>query len=158
MAPRQLPSSVNGMQPEPNAPPPPTPVHEPEIVFLGKVVRIGLLAFRGATQLAALVGIFFGVSQMVPTADTPATVAPHFVWFCIGIPPLVSTTWLFGRGRFPMLAMGIALWAGPSFLADDSDYGYIIRFFASLVALSVLFVWRTVFDLSLRAETNSKSA
>jgi ABC-type amino acid transport system permease subunit len=143
--------------------PPPPAGHEPEIVFLGKVVHVGLLVFRGATMLAALLGIAYGVSQMLgfgPSAadggvKTAPTIAPHFVWFCIGIPPLVSIRWLFGRGRWLMLALGIALWIGPNFLESDSDYGYIIRFFASLVALSVLFVWRTVFDLCLRAKSGN---
>lgn len=137
-------------------PPPPAPVREPEIVFLGKVVRIGLRVFRGATQLAALLGIFYGVSQVLPGTNDSPPIAPQFVWLCIGIPPLVSTTWLFGPGKWLMLALGLLLWIGPHFLEGDSDYGYILRFFASLVAISVLFVWRTVFDLSLRAESAGK--
>ena len=33
-------------------------------------------------------------------------------------------------------------------LWQPTDYGYLIRFFASLVAVSVLLVWRTVFALT----------
>lgn len=145
-------------------PAPPTPPHEPEIEFLRKVARFALLAFRVATVTAGAVAIGFAGARIVdppmveewgiigitpgPIGKTLEPIAPYFVWLCIGIPPLLPTRWLFGRGRWLMLLVGVALWFGPSRLEGDSDYGYIIRFFASLVAVSVLLVWKTVFALT----------
>ena len=144
--------------------PPPGPVlttREPEIEFLGKVVRFALVAFRAATVTAgavavvhALMGIF--APAVVPgymgigfdAGPTTAPIAPSFVWLCVGIPPLLPIRWLFGRGRWPMLLVGLALWSGPHWLEGDAEYGYLIRFFASLVALSVLVVWKTIFALT----------
>ncbi len=136
-----------------------TQPREPEIEFLGKIVRVMLAGFRVATILAstvavahALRGIFapavvpWGPSVDAPLAPEP--IAPYFVWLCVGIPPLLPITWLFGRGRWPMLLVGLALWSGPHWLEGDAEYGYLIRFFASLVALSVLVVWKTVFALT----------
>lgn len=146
-----------------SAPPagPTTPPREPEIEFLGKIVRFALVAFRAATVTAgavavvhALVGIF--APAVVPGAigigfdalPTTAPIAPCFVWLCVGIPPLLPIRWLFGRGRWLMLSVGLALWSVPHWLEGDAEYGYLIRFFASLVALSVLVVWKTIFALT----------
>jgi len=147
-----------------SAPPPgpATTTREPEIEFLGKVVRFGLVAFRAATVTAgavsvvyALLGIFAPaqVTVWMPTLDEATAtatepIAPSFVWLCVGIPPLLPTGWLFGRGRWLMLAVGLALWGGPHWLEGDAEYGYLIRFFATLVALSVLVVWKTIFALT----------
>lgn len=142
-----------------------TTPHEPEIEFLGKLVRKALLGFRGAAGLAGVAALVYAaanfvdppavevstVPDMTPGPVTIHPIAPYFVWLCIGIPPLVPVRWLFGRGRWPMLLVGLVLWIGPSWLQGDSDYGYIIRFFASLVAVSVLLVWKTVFALTERA-------
>lgn len=142
---------------------PATTTREPEIEFLGKVVRFGLVAFRAATVTAgaiavvyALLGIFLlGIfapaampGMIFSTIPTTAPIAPSFVWLCVGIPPLLPIGWLFGRGRWPMLAVGLALWSGPHWLEGDAEYGYLIRFFATLVALSVLVVWKTIFALT----------
>ena len=146
----------------PHPAPPRTEVatpREPEIEFLGKVVQFALLAFRAATVTAGAVALAYGVygianPQTVTYIDYIAVgprlepIAPYFVWLCVGIPPLLPTGWLFGRGRWAMLLVGLALWLGPHALDGDSDYGYLIRFFASLVAVSVLLVWRTVFALT----------
>lgn len=145
--------------PHPEPPPPDlvTP-REPEIEFLGKVVQFALLAFRTTTVTAGAVAFAYGVygianPQMVMYYDLGPRlepIAPYFVWLCIGIPPLLPTGWLFGHGCWPMLLVGLALWLGPHALDGDSEYGYLIRFFASLVAVSVLLVWRTVFALTRR--------
>ena len=145
----------------------PAPPREPEIEFLGKLVRRALLAFRGATALAGAAAIGYAAVKFAdpppvtlpdygtitpsPVGEAPGPIAPFFVWLCIGIPPLVPTRWLFGRGRWPMLLVGILLWLVPSRLEGDSDYGYIIRFFASLVAIAVLGVWRVCFGLTRAA-------
>jgi len=142
---------------QPATTPPPSPPREPEIEFLGKVVAFGLLMFRAATVTGALVAVAYGVANIVDPPYYPfmtmgvgggRMVAPFFVWFCIGIPPLLPVKWLFGGGRWSMLLVGIALWFGPMWLEGDHDYGFILRFFASLVAVSVLLVWKTVFALT----------
>jgi hypothetical protein len=145
----------------------PTPPREPEIEFLGKVVRLLLLAFRAATVGAALVALGYGLIHMAdPPRDmsagtgeigAPLPIAPYFVWLCIGIPPLLPIRWLFGRGRWPMLVVGAALWCGPMGLEGDHEYGWLIRFFASLVAVSVLLVWKTIFALTQRTDVPDRA-
>jgi len=144
----------------PAAPPGPAFLgkREPEIEFLGKVVRCGLLALRGLFLLgglAAIAGAVYltfepaaGASEPAPIPPLATRVATSTVWWCLGVPLLLPTGWLFGRGRWPMLAAGLALWFGPCWLEGDHSYGFVIRFFASFVAVSVLLVWRAVFALT----------
>jgi len=77
----------------------------------------------------------------------------YVVWFCIGIPPLLPIAWLFGRGRWLMLAVGAAIWFLPMWLPGDHEFGWLLRFFATVVALSVLFVWKTIFALTRKHTT-----
>lgn len=144
----------------PDAPPQPPFIvpREPEIEFLGKVVRIGLWALRGffwLAGLAALVGSVFLVTSPEAQMSEPGPVPPvgeriadSLTWWCLGVPLLLPSGWLVGRGRWPMLFAGLALWFGPMLVDGDHRYGFVIRFFASLVAVSVLLVWRTVFSLT----------
>ena len=46
-----------------------------------------------------------------------------------------------------LLSVSLALWFLPVALGDDSDYGYILRIFATLVAFLSLAVWRTLWRL-----------
>ena len=143
-----------------SAPPPPDFIspHEPEIEFLGKVVHICLRVLRvffwlfGAISVASAVYLVGNpeVQQSEPSPLPPLSqlVAHHLTWWCLGIPLLLSADWLFGRGRWLMLGVGLLLWLAPHALPGDHPYGYILRFFASLVAVSVLLVWRTVFALT----------
>jgi len=136
------------------------PPREPEIEFLGKVVAFMLLAFRAATMCAALVAIGYGMTNIIDPPRYPANleglggepmpIAPYFVWLCIGIPPLLPVKSLFGRGCWLVLAISAALWIGPGWLEGDHEYGWLIRFFASLVPVSVLFVWKTIYALTQR--------
>lgn len=147
------------MPPDANPPTHSLPPREPEIEFLGKVVRFGLLALRGVTVIAAICAIAYGfvsfgeIRPFIGGFDggiprNALFYAPSVVWFCIGIPPLLPVKWLFGRGRWPMLALGVALWFGPMWLDCDHEYGWLLRFFSTVVALSVLFVWKTIFALT----------
>jgi hypothetical protein len=52
-------------------PPMPTPPREPEIEFLGKVVRFMLLAFRAATVCAALVALGYGLIHIAAQPRHP---------------------------------------------------------------------------------------
>ncbi len=136
--------------------------HEPEIEFLGRLARRALQALRGlfftagcAATLYGVLGVLWprldvvrGLVHGVFWADEPQPPVHRFVWLCVGIPLLLPTDWLFGRGRLPMLALGTALWFGPALLADDSDYGFVLRLFASLVAVATLLVWRTLSGLT----------
>jgi hypothetical protein len=74
--------------------------------------------------------------------------APHVLWLCIGLPLVVRTDWLFGRGRGPMLAVGVVLWVAPVWLPGDHEWGAVVRAFATFVACSSLLVWRTLFGLT----------
>lgn len=148
------------MRAMPDAPPKVLHVvpREPEIEFLGKVVRIGLWTLRGffwLAGLAALAGSTYLVANPESLVSEPGPVAPlaervvdGLTWWCLGVPLLLPSRWLVGRARWPMLLAGLALWLGPMFVDGDHRYGFVIRFFASLVAVSVLLVWRTVFSLT----------
>jgi len=143
--------------PDANPPTSSLPPREAEIEVLGKVVRVGLLALRGVLILAAmaatvvgLIGIVHPPSSIIRLGDggEPMTRAPMFTLLCIGIPPLLPIRWLFGRGRWPMLVVGAILWFLPMWLDGDHEYGWLLRFFATVVALSVLVVWKTIFALT----------
>lgn len=132
--------------------------HEPEIEFLGKVVRIGLWVLRGFfwfAGLAAIAGSTYLVlnpeslmSEPGPVPPLADRIADGLTWWCLGVPLMLPSGWLVGRGRWVMLVAGLALWIGPMLVDGDHRYGFVIRFFASLVAISVLLVWRTVFALT----------
>lgn len=147
-------------------PPNVAPPREPEIEFLAKVVRFALLALRFAAGTAGVVAIAFGVATItgvravnpyVPASPNDGSIsgpvtatAPDVVWLCIGIPLVLPIAFTFGRGRWPLLALGALLWFGPMALDGDHPWGWLIRVFASLVACSVLFVWKTLWSLTQR--------
>ncbi len=131
---------------------------EREIELFAKVVRVFLRAGRvlfavvGAAAIAASVYALADPAVVYSEADPlpplSARIAHGAVWWCLGIPLLVPVRWLFGRGRWPMLALGLLLWLLPMLLAGDPAYCFVIRFFASFVAVSVLAVWRTLYALA----------
>jgi hypothetical protein len=132
----------------PTETPPPQAITEPEIRFLAQVIGACLLLFRVATVIAASYSIYHALAGIHGNAET----ARFYVWLCIGLPPLLPVRWLFSRAGALLVLPGLLLWFGPGQLSDDSDYGYIIRIFATGVALSVLLVWRTVYRLLPSAE------
>jgi hypothetical protein len=140
-----------------NAPLPGAP-REPEIELLARIARRGLIAARCVLFVAGLGAIAFAViaagghAATAPGAEDSAAarVAHHAVWVCAGLPLLLRTDWLLGRGRLPMLGVGIVLWFGPAAVDGDHEYGFVLRMFASLVACATLLVWRTVFALTRR--------
>ena len=125
---------------------------------MGRVVTIFLRALRclfalaGASMIGAAVYMTVDPTSVMSAAEPipplAKLIAGNLVWCCIGIPLLLPTKWLFGRGRWPMLLVGFLLWFGPMGIEGDHDYGWLIRFFASLVAVSVLSVWKTIFALT----------
>jgi hypothetical protein len=143
---------------QPTETPPVLTPRDPEIEILGKVVRVFLRAARAVLALVGAIVIAGSIyvvlhpetvmSEQEPIPPLPALVAFNLVWWCLGIPFLLPVKFLFGRGRWPLLVVGGALWFGPMLLEGDHSYGYLIRFFASLVAVSVLFVWKSVFALT----------
>ncbi len=122
------------------------PPREPEIEALGRIARRAIRTIRTVLWLGGAVAVGFGLYQALgqPAA---AVSARGFVWTCVGLPLLAPVPWLFGRGRWPALAAGALLWFGPSLLPDDPEYGFVLRFFASLVACLTLLVWRTLATL-----------
>jgi hypothetical protein len=64
---------------------------------------------------------------------------------------VVRTDWLFGRGRWWALGLGASLCFGAVLLPGDHAYGWVLRFFASLIACATLLVWRTVWGLTRHA-------
>ncbi len=140
-------------------PSPPTPL-EPEIEFLGNVARRTLAGLRAVLFVAGVVAVGFAVRTLAstpiddgsPAAATPSPTGGLFgmVWLCAGLPLLSPVDWLFGRGRFVALAGAVVLWLGPCLFAHDIDYGWLLRFFASLVAAATLVVWRALWALTKR--------
>src|SRR5262245_36004903 len=127
---------------------------EPEIEFLGRLARGVLAMLRLLLFVAGIVAI---VLACYLAASPPAPMTPHeavpplqqriafnFVWVCAGVPLVLPSRWLFRRGRWKALALGLALWFGPMLLDGDHPYGFLIRMFASFVACVTLLVLRTL--------------
>jgi hypothetical protein len=149
--------------------PPPSVPHEPEIEMLGRVARRALWTFRRVLWAAGAAAVLFGLHSALgapntgvfafvrafellpaerPPAVSAAGVVRGAVWLCAGVPLLVRVDWLFGRGRWPALAAGAVAWGAPALLPPDHEYGFVLRFFASLIACLTLLVWRTLWSLA----------
>lgn len=135
----------------------PTTPREPEIEALGRLARRFLRCVRGAFLLAGLGFVGFGLLNLVQgrtglSEVTPGTmVTDHHidvVWLCLGLPMLPAVDWTFGRGRWLVLAVLVALVVTPMLLGGDDAYGYILRAFGGLVSLASMAVWRTVWKLT----------
>jgi hypothetical protein len=121
------------------------PPREPEIEALGRLATGALRVLRGVARLAGVVGIGWGLYSTVTHGAT------GIVWLCAGIPLVLHVEWLFGRGRWLVLGGLAVLWFATALLPDDHEYGWVLRMFASLVAYSTLFVWRTLWSLTQSA-------
>lgn len=129
---------------------------EPEIDVLGRVARGALHVLRAISILGgllAIAGAVYTVIDPVPvySDDVPptSTVIAHQITFvCLGLPFLPPAAFTLGRGRWIALTIGALLWFGPMAVEGDHDYGFVIRMFASLVAVAVLAVWRTLIGLT----------
>lgn len=131
------------------------PPREPEIEALGRVARRALWLIRRVLWIAGAVAVGYGLWRGWTRGDltgaVPQPSASGVVWLCVGLPLLARIGWLFGRGRWLALGVGGLLWFGASLLPDDPDYGYVLRFFASLIACLTLLVWRTLWSLTAGA-------
>ncbi|MCA8976313.1 MAG: hypothetical protein KDC98_16460 [Planctomycetes bacterium] len=131
---------------------------EPEIETLGRVVRVALWTLRRIAWLGGAAAVAWAVFLFVSAPDEPYAApgvgGPHelvgmgIAWLCLGIPLLSRADWLFGRGRWLMFAGGAVLWFVPGFLLDEHELMFLLRVFASLVAIAVLAVWRTLYALT----------
>ncbi len=130
--------------------------HEPEIDALGRIARIGLRVLRWLSVLvglAAIAGAFFTVYYPVPIYSDdipplPTLIAHQVTFVCLGLPLVLPIAFTFGRGRWIALGIGALLWFGPMLLEGDHDFGFVVRMFATLVAIAALAVWRTLFGLT----------
>ena len=140
---------------EPSEPGP----REPEIELLGKLARAGLFVIRVVFLVAGVTAVLYGLKRTFVEGDgwawgdfawraTPS--ASGAVWLTLGLPLAAPASAMLDRGwaRRALLLTSAALWVGPAALGDDSDYGYILRLFATLVAFLCLFVWRTLWRLT----------
>ena len=136
--------------------PPPTP-REPEIELLGRIAGRFLWFVRRVLWLGGAAAIAHGCWRSSTDSgwdlDQPSTLATlpaatGVVWICLGAPLVVRVDWLFGRARHAALATGASLWFGACLLPREQEYGYVLRFFASLVACLTLLVWRTLWRLT----------
>ena len=132
---------------------------EPEIELLGKLARGGLWTVRAAFVAAGLAALAYGLKKTLATGDgwawghlqwlaTPS--AAGAVWLTLGLPLALPADLLLNRGRAraALLLTAAGLWFAPMALSDDSDYGYILRMFATLVSFLCLIVWRTLWQLT----------
>lgn len=139
----------------------PEPPREPEIEFLGKLARAFLLVARLALGVAGAASLAYGLKKTWTDGDGWAMdqwaframpSAAGFVWITLGLPLVLPANTLLNRGRpqAALLATAVALWFGPMALPDDSDYGFVLRMFATLVAFLSLVMWRTLWRLTPR--------
>lgn len=132
-----------------------TPPREREIEVLGRIAHGGLWFLRRVLWFAGAFAVCYGLVRTWSADEvaTPGTTVPAlgFVWICAGLPLLVPVDWLFGRGRWLALVAGVLLWFGPSMLSADPEYGFVLRFFATLIACVTLLVWRTLWRLTASA-------
>lgn len=144
---------------EPEADDTPETPREPEIELLGKLARGGLFVIRMAFLAAGLAALGYGLKKTLTTGDgwawqelvlRDAPSAAGFVWMTVGLPLALPANMLLNRGlpQFALLLTSVGMWFGPMALGDDSDYGYILRMFATLVSFLCLVVWRTLWRLT----------
>ena len=132
---------------------------EPEIELLGKLARGGLFAVRLAFLCAGAASLAYGLKKSLTAGDgwdwqqfawRSAPSAAGALWVTLGLPLVLPADCLLRRGRAQtaLLLTTALLWFGPMALGDDSDYGYVLRLFATLVAFLCLVVWRTLWRLT----------
>jgi hypothetical protein len=135
------PKNVNDDTSKPHDAPPP---REPEIEALGRAARAFLVVLRAAFWLAGAVAIGFGAMRTVH----PELSSRGAVWLCVGVPLVLPIGWTFGRGKVPLLVAGVLVWFGAGLLPQNENWTWILRPFASLVAVASLLVWRTLWRLT----------
>ncbi|MCA8952218.1 MAG: hypothetical protein KDE27_22095 [Planctomycetes bacterium] len=130
--------------------------HEPEIDALGRAAQLALRVLRwlfALLGLLAIAGAVFTVCYPVPVYSDdvpplPTLVAHQTAFVCLGLPLVLPVGFTLGRGWRHALALGAALWFLPMLLPGDPVYGFGVRMFATLVAIAVLAVWRTLIGLT----------
>ena len=131
---------------------------EPEIEFLGKIARGALFCGRVVLFVAGVVAILYGLKRTLTTGTSwppggyewrDSLSASGAVWLTLGLPLALPADVMLRRSmrQVALLGVSVALWFLPITLGDDSDYGYILRIFATLVAFLSLAVWRTLWRL-----------
>ncbi len=110
---------------------------------MARLARRFLWLLRRALWIAGAVAVGYGCWRCFN-----APIATAVVWWCVGLPLLPPTGWLFGRGRWPALGLGVVLWFAASLLPGDHAYGFLLRVFGSFIACSSLLVWRTLWNLT----------
>ncbi|MFO1077206.1 MAG: hypothetical protein U1E73_05715 [Planctomycetota bacterium] len=133
-------------------------VPEPEIAVAARVVRIALVALRGIGVMLgflALAGAVWTTIDPIPIYSEPASVPPlptliarELTFVCFGLPLVLPTALVFGRWRWPLLGIGAVLWLAPIPWDGDTPFVFLLRVFASVVAVSILAVWRVLFGLT----------
>ena len=131
---------------------------EPEIELLGKIARGALFCSRVVLVVAGVVAVLYGLKRTLTTGsawtlggfewrESPS--ASGAVWLTLGLPLALPADVMLRRSvrQVALLSVSLALWFLPVALGDDSDYGYILRIFATLVAFLSLAVWRTLWRL-----------
>ncbi len=134
--------------PPPEEPPPPP--HEPEIEFLAALARRALVVLRAALFVAGIVAFVVTVQRIVTLDDEalPARIAHNLLWAAVGLPLVLPSDWMFGRGRWLTLAAAAAIWLLPMLLEGDHAYGWVLRFAGSFCGTMTIVVWRTLAGLT----------
>ena len=134
---------------------PPTAPHEPEIQTLRRIARVGLMAIRLLFWLIGAMALYTGLFGPPEWTRLDWQTTHLLVFACAGLPlVLPSATWL-GRRWWLALLVGCLLWFLPMLRDSDHRYGFILRFFATLVACATIVVWRTLWRLTAAPDVSA---
>lgn len=130
------------------APTPPTNPAEPEIQFLRRVARVGLLAIRLLFWLLGAAALYTGLLGPPAWTGLSWETTHLFVFACAGLPLVLPTsTWL-GRHWWLWALVACLMWFAPMLRESDHRYGFVLRMFAMTVGCATMVVWRTLWRLT----------
>ena len=107
---------------------------------------VGLLATAAAIYTTFDPVPVYSGENPIPPLQT--VIAHQITLLCLGVPLALPCAFTIGSGWRLALGLGVLAWFGPMLLDGDPTYGFVLRMFASLVAVAVLAVWRTLFQLT----------
>ncbi|MBX3464515.1 MAG: hypothetical protein KF830_15205 [Planctomycetes bacterium] len=129
---------------------------EPEVRALTALARVGLLAVRALLALvglAAIGGAVYAVFEPAAFHAEPSAVPPcgeriarSAVFVGMGLPLVLPAGWMFGRGRWAALALGLFVVAAPMPLEAAPAHG-LLRALAVGVGTAATAVWQTLWRL-----------
>jgi hypothetical protein len=120
---------------------------------LHRFALIGLLAFRTLAFAGGATAIVLGFVlregqrgegvQPVTLGSILLTLATSF-----GVPLLLPAPWLRDRRLIPVLLVLAIVWFLPTIRGGDSAYGWLLRAFATGVAIAIMVIWDVFYGLA----------